>query len=339
MHRRSCYGAVFFVALLASAATTLAQTQPPFVLELPVACRLNEECWVVNHVDLDAESGRRDYRCGSMTYDGHKGTDIGIVHGGVDSLTGSTSVLSAAAGTVLGTRDGMRDAGMAANTDAGLQGRECGNGVVLAHDHGWTTQYCHLRQGSVAVRTGERVPAGTKIGDMGMSGLAAFPHVHFQVAKAGRVIDPFVGSEERSADNCAAAPGALWTTGALTALKYPAGQVVSAAWLGARPSDDPVTAQEPELKAWPARGAAYFRAVFLGIARGDPLTVEVKNTAGTAVASNSRVADRPQIRVSLWVRVPERPDTVGGVTGHATIESGRTTHRSTPQKLKRDATP
>lgn len=317
-----------FTVVFACAGTAVAQPAAPPALELPVACKLNEECWVVNHVDLDPGADRRDYRCGAMTYDGHKGTDIGIVHGSVGNLTGNTGVLAAAAGTVMGTRDGMGDTGLAGNAASALKGRECGNGVLLAHGGGWTTQYCHLRQGSVNVRTGDRVAAGAKIGDIGMSGLAAFPHVHFQVAKAGRVVDPFGGGEERSPENCAIAPDALWTAPARAALAYPAGQVVSTAWLASQPLEDPVTAQDPKLTSWPASGPAYFRAVFLGIARGDTLTVEVKNGVGSTVAKNSRVAERAQIRVTLWVRVPQAAGSGGVLTGHAIVESGQTTHRS-----------
>lgn len=52
----------------------------PITLSLPIACTPGTDCWVVNYVDLDPGPGRRDYRCGEMSYDGHKGTDIGLAN-------------------------------------------------------------------------------------------------------------------------------------------------------------------------------------------------------------------------------------------------------------------
>ena len=51
-----------------------------------------------------------------------------------------------------------------------ISGKECGNGVVLVHDDGYQTQYCHLKKGSVAVKKGARVSEGDLLGFIGMSG-------------------------------------------------------------------------------------------------------------------------------------------------------------------------
>ena len=337
MEQRPWYRSLGLVVLLASAATLQAQPAAIPVLELPVACRLNDECWVVNHVDLDPSAERQDYRCGAMTYDNHRGTDIGIVHGGLDSLRGDTSVLAAAPGVVRGTRDGMPDTGIGGTIEASLKGRECGNGVVVAHEGGWTTQYCHLQRGSVAVRTGERVVAGQKLGRIGMSGMAAFPHVHFQVSRAAGVVDPFSGpsSETRKATRCTAAADALWTPRALTALDYPAGRVVSSIWLREQPADDPVAGQASQLTTWQENTAVHFRAIFLGVSPGDRLSMTVTDAAGKTVAQNSRVAERSQIRVLLWIRIPASARTTGSLTGDASIASGTTVHRSPPALLQR----
>jgi murein DD-endopeptidase MepM/ murein hydrolase activator NlpD len=339
MEQRPWYRSLSLVVLFASAATLQAQPAAALVLELPVACRLNEECWVVNHVDLDTSADRQDYRCGAMTYDNHRGTDIGIVHGGLDSLRGDTSVLAAAPGVVRGTRDGMPDTRIGSNAAGSLKGRECGNGVVVAHEGGWTTQYCHLQRGSVAVRTGERVIAGQKLGRIGMSGMAAFPHVHFQVARSAGIVDPFSGptTQTQPPKRCAAAADALWTPGALSMLGYPAGRVVSSMWLQDPPPDDPVTGRTSELTTWQENTAVHFRAIFLGVSPGDRLVVRVTDAAGKTVAENSRVAERSQIRVSLWLRVPASARATGTLTGDASIASGTTAHRSAPALLRRAA--
>jgi len=56
-----------------------------------------------------------------------------------------------------------------------------GNEVVILHDDGTEATYSHLRQNSVKVRVGQVVPAGTPIGEVGISGWTSGPHLHVQV--------------------------------------------------------------------------------------------------------------------------------------------------------------
>ena len=89
----------------------LAARPSPFPLALPIDCRPGEDCWVINHVDLDPGPGRRDYRCGAMSYDGHKGTDFALRN--LARLADDVAVLAAADGRVVGARDGMADVSIA----------------------------------------------------------------------------------------------------------------------------------------------------------------------------------------------------------------------------------
>ena len=337
MRPRSCWGSLCLAALLSLALGARAQHGPFPRFELPVACLPKQECWVVNHVDLDPSEGRRDYRCGAMTYDGHRGTDFGIVHGGLESLRGDTGVFAAAPGVVRGVRDGVPDNGTGANGAARQEGRECGNGVVVAHENGWTTQYCHLAQGSVTVRVGERVASGQKLGRIGMSGMAAFPHVHFQVAHAARIVDPFSGPQATAPQRCALAPDTLWSPGALAALEYPASRVVSATWLKSPPDADPVSVPAQELARWTGNFPVFFRAIFLGVSPGDQLRVTVVDPSGKTVAENRSVTERAQIRVSMWVQIPSLANMNTSLSGEASITSGGTLHRSGPVRLSRTA--
>jgi len=168
--------------LLGFAASVAAE--PP-VLGLPIDCVMGETCYIQNQVDRDAGPGARDYRCGALTYDGHKGTDFGVptfadMRLGVD-------VLASAPGIVRGLRDGVDDVGPTRVT----KGRECGNGVVLRHVDGWETQYCHMKSGSVLVQNGQSVKRGDVLGQVGFSGQTEFPHVHLSVRYNGKVVDPF----------------------------------------------------------------------------------------------------------------------------------------------------
>ena len=60
-----------------------------------------------------------------------------------------------------------------------------GNAVVLEHPGGWTSIYCHMRQGSVRVKQGQEIAAGQPLGLVGESGAAAFPHLHFEIRHSG----------------------------------------------------------------------------------------------------------------------------------------------------------
>ncbi len=87
-------------------------------------------------------------------------------------------ILAAAPGHVVVVVDGVED---------NVPGRVrldamnlAGNHVVI--DHGGTyTLYAHLRRGSVRVRPGQWVEAGTPIGEAGNSGMSTAPHLHFQL--------------------------------------------------------------------------------------------------------------------------------------------------------------
>jgi hypothetical protein len=186
-------------------------------LELPVACDLGRDCWIQQYPDHDPGPGAADYRCGSQAYDGHDGTDIRIRD--MSEIARGHPVLAAAAGTVKAVRDGVPDRLVRSETDrAAIRGQECGNGVLLAHAEGWETQYCHLRQGSVAVKPGEAVVEGTKLGEIGASGDAAFPHVHLTLRRAGETVDPFAPDARPGA--CGETQRSLWSKAAAAALAY-----------------------------------------------------------------------------------------------------------------------
>jgi peptidase M23-like protein/putative peptidoglycan binding protein len=63
--------------------------------------------------------------------------------------------------------------------------------VTIAHTGGTRTLYAHLSR--VAVRVGERVETGQRIGLAGASGHATGPHLHFEVRLRGAAVDPLGG--------------------------------------------------------------------------------------------------------------------------------------------------
>ncbi len=63
-----------------------------------------------------------------------------------------------------------------------------GNFVKLHHDRRYQTSYSHLSR--IQVRRGQRVRQGDIIGEVGMTGLATGPHLHYQMWIDGAYVDP-----------------------------------------------------------------------------------------------------------------------------------------------------
>ncbi len=158
-------------------------------LQIPIDCTLGDTCYIQNYVDHDPTDAASDFLCGSLTYDGHKGTDFGLPS--LAAMEQGVDVLAAAAGTVRGVRNDMRDVLFTPDLNGELNGRDCGNGVVVAHGDGWETQYCHMKEGSVTVLPGDQIETGDVLGQVGLSGRTQFPHVHISVRRDGVVVDPF----------------------------------------------------------------------------------------------------------------------------------------------------
>lgn len=163
-------------------------------------------CYVTAYYDTNRSSGyRRDWSCrtgsNAKTYDNHRGTDIGI--GGFAAMdSGSRVVLAAAPGKVIAAHDG--------EYDRCTSGR-CGtsNYVALQHADGRITYYYHLKKWSVAVRVGQTVTCGQRLGLVGSSGNSTGPHLHFeQRANASTAsTDPFA-----QAGSCGGSSSSRWVS-------------------------------------------------------------------------------------------------------------------------------
>ncbi|MYH14963.1 MAG: M23 family metallopeptidase [Gammaproteobacteria bacterium] len=70
-----------------------------------------------------------------------------------------------------------------------------GNLVELAHLDGHVTRYAH--QGSLAVSRGDIVRQGQVIGTVGNTGRSTGPHVHFEVLRNGRHLNPMKYLKDR----------------------------------------------------------------------------------------------------------------------------------------------
>jgi len=95
-------------------------------------------------------------------------------HNGVDFAgKDGSDVITVAAGVVVyaGPRSGF------------------GKMVEINHGSGFTSRYGHHKE--LFVKVGDIVKKGQIVGKMGSSGRSTGPHVHFEVFKNGRVVDPY----------------------------------------------------------------------------------------------------------------------------------------------------
>ncbi len=234
--REAAWAAALLAAWLMPAPAAAAET---LKLDFPLECTPGLSCWIPSYVDHDPTKGIRDYACGKATYNGtsgtvsiHKGTDIAIRDKA--AMRAGVPVLAAAAGRIIGLRDGMADIGI---REAGglkaLKGKDCGNGVMIRHAGGWSTQYCHMLKGSIAVKKDEEVTAGQPIGLVGLSGATSYPHLHLTVRKGKEIVDPFVGLARK--DECGPGEAPLWKADVLAKLPYRPTALYSSGFATGRP--------------------------------------------------------------------------------------------------------
>jgi murein DD-endopeptidase MepM/ murein hydrolase activator NlpD len=63
-----------------------------------------------------------------------------------------------------------------------------GNHIIIDHGYGYQTLYAHMSK--VDVKRGQKVKRGDVIGYIGSSGRSTAPHLHYEVIKDGRKINP-----------------------------------------------------------------------------------------------------------------------------------------------------
>ena len=264
-------------------------------LTFPVACELGRTCVLQNHVDLDPSPDAKDFACGTLTYDGHNGTDIRVPT--LEAQRAGVEVLAAASGRVARVRDGVPDLSVRARGLEAVRGAECGNGLAIDHGEGWETQYCHMAQGSVRVRPGDSVRAGQPLGIVGMSGQTEYPHLHFVVRHERRVVDPFAFG---AAPGTFGAGEALW--GGSARIAYTPGAVLNRGFAAGPVTMEAIESGEAS-RATPDPGSpalvAYIRVI--GLKQGDFQHLVVRGPEGKMLAENRGEAlDRSKAQYMLF---------------------------------------
>ncbi len=285
---------------LAVSAPSSAQAPAEPRLGLPITCVPGKTCEIQNYVDRDPGPGVTDYRCGSRTYEAHSGLDIRLLD--MAAQRAGVDVLAAADGKVLRVRDGVTDISVKDVGAAAVKDQECGNGLVIEHVGGLSTQYCHMAKGSLRVRAGDTVKAGVALGQVGLSGNTEYPHLHMTVRKNNVVIDPFAPGPGASGQ-CGSDQD-LWRPDARAALAYKERAVLNAGF-----TTGPVTMAQVENGGLPRPGAnapalvVYVRA--LGLQQGDVQSLSITDPSGKVLAASSAdPVPRNQAQRLLYVGQP-----------------------------------
>lgn len=268
-------------------AMLMPQAAQAFEMAMPLDCKMGVECVVQNYVDHDPAKGATaysDFTCGSLSYDDHKGTDIRAVNHAV--MQRGINVLAAADGRVLGARDGVEDGAPV------VENVECGNGVRISHKGGWITQYCHMKKGSIRVKEGDILKTGDVLGQMGLSGNTAFPHMHIQVEKDGQIMDPY----SRTAMNraCAKTQSAtLWNAEAAELLAYKPTGLLGVGFTTQKPKDGEIQQGKHRYKHLSgAEPVLLFWAEMYGVQAGDEAYIALRNPDKVVIAEQRQVITR-----------------------------------------------
>ncbi len=135
----------------------------------------------LSQMELDAKEIKENYNLGlplvgytvTSRYGPREGNEIvSSNHGGIDiGANEGTAFVAAMSGTVI---------------EASGEG-SFGNHIYIQSGD-VVTIYAHCK--TLYVKNGDIVTAGQKIGEVGQTGNATGPHLHFEIRKAGRKVDP-----------------------------------------------------------------------------------------------------------------------------------------------------
>ena len=276
-------GSLAIVALLFTARFTFAA--PP-VLGLPIRCQIGVDCYIQNFVDHDRGPGWRDYACGSLSYDGHTGTDFGVAD--LVTMKAGVDVLAASAGTIIAIRDGEPDVSVHQRGPHSLTGKDAGNSVRIRHSDGWETRYGHMKRGSITVSVGQKVKSGMVLGQVGLSGNTEFPHVDFTVRYLDRPVDPFAPEQQ----NCGVSEKTLWDPALVKTLTYRPTGLLIAGFSPVLPEREQVDSGDYSAATLALDSPSIvFWVVMFGLQKEDVLELRLSNINGQVLSGSRKTVD------------------------------------------------
>ncbi len=179
MNYRVAFWTIFLVLLVVDIRANTAY-------ESPLSGSNKVDWFISDFMDHGDGMVPRDYHGGFQSYVGHGGTDILLYD--FKTMADGVDVLASAPGTVTFTLDGFFD----------MQTGELisylpGNYLTVRHADNSEAMYYHFKRGSILVTNGQTVVTGQKLGEVGCSGFAAYPHVHFQVFAGDETVEIMTG--------------------------------------------------------------------------------------------------------------------------------------------------
>lgn len=276
----------------------------------PVGCTYGEDCWAVNYVDVDPKDGRQDFKCNQKTYDGHKGTDFAL--GSITQMQEGVDVFAAAQGKILRVRDGENDALKTPDEMKDLKERkkECGNGILVDHGDGLQTIYCHLKKGSIIAEVGDHVSAGETIAQVGQSGMAEFPHLHFGVIWEGGIVDPYTGAFNVA--GCNAVKESMWHIG--LPMKYEPVAIFDGGFRSTVPDFEAIKRGEGNPSTLSLKSAAFvFWVGFYNVEKDDVIDLVILDPDGQEFIRQQKIVQKNRARQYYYT---------GRKIGHVQLKTG-----------------
>jgi len=282
---------------------------------LPIDCTIGTDCWVLNYPDvgLDKDGVAIDTGCNARTYEGHKGTDIMIAD--ADAMKRGVDVVAARGGKIMRVRNSEDDhfpVSQETLDQIKADKKECGNAVLIEHDDGWQSMYCHMKKGSVIVKAGQIVKTGEKLGQVGASGMTQFPHIHIGIIHKASVIDPFTGHDITQA--CGADGTSLWEKSA--GLSYQPLTLFTMGFGDAPPSMKAIEqTRAPKINVTKDSAALVFHAVLLGLKKDDAIALQIIDPDGQVYAQRKIRQEKDRTRQMFYVgrKTPEGAQLKQGV--------------------------
>jgi hypothetical protein len=303
-----------------NSAKPLIQIKKTQTFALPLDCTPGTDCWVMNYVDMKPDDQENtDPACLSRTYDSHKGTDFAISGG--KTMENGVNVLVPLDGTILKVRDGEPDQWASAEQLDAIKAarKECGNAVIIDHGDKTETVYCHMKRGSIVVKPNQKVKQGDVIGQVGLSGLTEFPHLHFGIIKEGKIIDPFTGQDNMQP--CGKMKSPLWNKN--LELSYTPFVIQNLGFANDIPDLFSIEQNEDSATNIPLNSELLtFWAVLFGVREGDEIVLEIKDPNGKVFARRAITQDSNRARQFYYtgLKTVRNPLTEGAYTGQVFIK-------------------
>lgn len=297
----------------------LAAAEEIIQFKMPAACEVGRTCYLQNYVDIDPTPTAKDYRCSTRSYDAHNGTDFRLPS--MKAQRAGVDVIAAAAGRVARVRDGVPEGVFLQSARQAVKGTECGNGVVVEHPGRWETQYCHMAKGSIRVKSGDVVSAGQSLGQIGLSGLTEYPHLHFTVRHGSKIVDPFAYG---APDNACSDGKFLWDPSLRDQLAYREREVLNAGFSTAAVTMEAIESgdAEKELSSRDAPALVVFiRAI--GLKTGDIQKLVLQGPSGQVIAENRAQAletNKAQVMLFAGRKRPPNGWDAGAYRARYTVE-------------------